>query len=258
MERSTNREARITDCAPLPGFRLRIPVSRSAFTLIELLVVITIIAILASTLSPALQRAREQAKIAACLNNLKQIGIYTALYVEESSDYLPLNGWAQNPVYKMNVTYFFFDAGIIKKQMDTDTGQAYEFICPKIREYKPERSSNPGTFCTYSWSILCGYWDGTTWASLPRKLGSIKNPSQAVIGGDAGMYWDTGINKYRLEANTGYGPYSQNTGAIATDQSGGILIGISGYVHNGRCNVLHADGHVESMKGPPDPTPFSW
>ena len=65
---------------------------RRGFTLIELLVVIAIIAILAAILFPVFARAREKARQASCLSNLKQIGLASVMYAADY-DGKWLRGW---------------------------------------------------------------------------------------------------------------------------------------------------------------------
>jgi len=63
---------------------------RRGFTLIELLVVISIIAILASMLMPAINAVREAARLANCLNHVRQIGLAIVSYTTDNESQLPL------------------------------------------------------------------------------------------------------------------------------------------------------------------------
>jgi prepilin-type N-terminal cleavage/methylation domain-containing protein/prepilin-type processing-associated H-X9-DG protein len=64
-------------------------VTRRGFTLIELLVVIAIIAILAAILFPVFARAREKARQASCMSNVKQLGAALLMYVQDYDETLP-------------------------------------------------------------------------------------------------------------------------------------------------------------------------
>src|SRR5437667_12908961 len=60
-----------------------------AFTLVELLVVIGIIAVMISILLPTLAKARESARAAKCLNNMRQISVATVTFAQENNGWMP-------------------------------------------------------------------------------------------------------------------------------------------------------------------------
>jgi prepilin-type processing-associated H-X9-DG protein/prepilin-type N-terminal cleavage/methylation domain-containing protein len=73
------------------------PKRQHAFTLVELLVVIGIIAVLIGVLLPALNKARQASRTAACLSNLRQMGNAWTMYLNDSKGRLPDSVWHNAP-----------------------------------------------------------------------------------------------------------------------------------------------------------------
>jgi prepilin-type N-terminal cleavage/methylation domain-containing protein len=103
---------------------------RKGFNLIELLVVVAIIAILAAMLMPALSKARESARRATCINNLKQLYLGFKMY---SEDY---DGWSPAP------SYWFRDEDGIGKYVGKkawgysnfrDARAKSPYMCPSVK-----------------------------------------------------------------------------------------------------------------------------
>ena len=81
---------------------------RCAFTLIELLVVVSIIAILAAMLLPALRKSLSQARSAACQGQERQIATAFSMYADEANDWYPTEtgstgfGWHRERLPSLN------------------------------------------------------------------------------------------------------------------------------------------------------------
>ena len=208
------------------------------FTLIELLVVIAIIAILASMLLPALGKAKEKAKAANCLSNLRQISLATVLYANDYKDYIelfydesrptPADAW-WNP---SSVGMLWHDA--LRPYMSTTNVIA----CPSISV----QSNYYGAL-----GIAMNHPDIGGWCRDPEKLSAIRFPSETVPYADSGLIAnpternpDLWVEKRGLQQF--YYRTPRNTGWYDDDPERAVNR------HNGRCNAGFADGHAAPIR----------
>ncbi len=225
------------------------------FTLIELLVVIAIIAILASMLLPALNKARETAKSASCKSNLKQMGMCFIMYAGSNGDYMPFDSYNGGTNNFWNYT-MWYNNYMTKKQMRCpsrtmlpDSGSDWYLQFWDTASWVNDKGSSNNSATSSNWAV-CDYGVNFRYATSssgssyfrPVKQNMFRRASATVLA----------VDSARSETNRAIS--MKPLGIWRVDNY--YNVPASGPVlwpaHNGlaECNAVFADGHVIGSKAP--------
>jgi prepilin-type N-terminal cleavage/methylation domain-containing protein/prepilin-type processing-associated H-X9-DG protein len=169
---------------PLRDFRRKKFSNGAGFTLIELLVVIAIIAVLTAILMPSLNRAREQGKRTACLNNLRQLTLGWILYADDSDDKIVHADTGRDDAW---VRWRGRGASEEERMEGIRSGLLYRY-CPDVKLYKCPTGVR-GEIVTYAIVDAMNGYDGipgTKNLMVYRRMQSGR-PDERAVFLDEGM-----------------------------------------------------------------------
>jgi prepilin-type N-terminal cleavage/methylation domain-containing protein/prepilin-type processing-associated H-X9-DG protein len=197
-------------------------IRNSAFTLIELLVVVAIIAILAAMLLPALKAAKDRAKSAECMSNLRQIGQAIHLYSEDYDGYPP-------PHVDLNVAPGQWPGRLgkyfgVQLQYVWFVDDMYPILRCRMNPLK-DLGGNPTNY-----SINHAICNTAAWWRWTR-LSEIRNSTRTLLVFDAGPAPD-------LATKPAY---------YVPDLPFDISLAQQARWHSGKNNAVYVDAHVETI-----------
>jgi prepilin-type N-terminal cleavage/methylation domain-containing protein/prepilin-type processing-associated H-X9-DG protein len=186
--------------------------SRRGFTLIELLVVIAIIAILAAILFPVFAKAREKARQASCLSNVKQIMVGMLSYTQDYDECLPFGSNDPGPASGYTAWGYWQDS-IMPYCKNSQL-----FICP---------SNKTGTYRSggYGWNYP--HMPYRTFYGGIVSLGQVDKPAETMAICDTTAFWLYCLFCYPTDG----------------DSMGNVALR-----HNDGANVGYLDGHTKWRK----------
>jgi len=214
---------------------------KNGFTLAEVLVALSIAAIIAAVLMPALTFSRRQGKSIICLSRLRQLGVAAQVYVNDNDGFYPPAYIKDSNPHDSIAVHAYWDF-IEEKNWDTGErvikpgllwqGQTNAEVqqCPSFKGQA--NSSDPYTGYNYNTSFV-GHGSGEP-IETPARADRIRKPGKCAIFGD-GEYCD-GANKFMRSPFTSDYDNSKST----------RVAGTQGYRHCGKTNVAWADGSVSS------------
>ena len=223
-----------------------------SFTLIELLVVISIIAVLAAMLLPALAKSKEQVKSANCKSNLKNIGTAQNAYTVDFNSHIVIFYETPAQLRQQGIHYSWYSILASYKYGIIFDGKTYNagiphgtMMCPSERRWM-EKDWGNNAKCAFISTHYIGNGSIIGWLQTngsvtraPRKTTYIKQASQAIFAGD--RQWPSnlheGINMFRYRHGSGKIDYRSVLSTTAHPADYDLNVG--------KANILYFDGHVQ-------------
>ena len=198
---------------------------KRSFTLIELLVVISIIALLAGMLLPALSKARENAEKVDCISHLKQFGTAMNMYSTDNKNILP-DGFDKKDDNKRKNPWVGIDSSN-NNAYDLDDGTLWSYLGREPKIFICPSSSSTEETCHY---MLNMHVAGT-------KITTIKRSSHVA----AFLEEDEYRSGYDKDNRNGFF-YRKDAGTVLSYNYNDTLPDW----HNNQNNYVFLDGHASS------------
>jgi prepilin-type N-terminal cleavage/methylation domain-containing protein/prepilin-type processing-associated H-X9-DG protein len=243
---------------------------RSGFTLIELLVVIAIMTLLAALLFPVLVQAREKARQASCLSNLKQMGTAWMMYAQDYDEMFPVNcrignntwgsGWSGDG--PLGACQFMREMGCfggwIGNTLIPYTKNAGIFQCPSTPQWFPVNYGD-GNKCWNQTQFPVPYTHasyGYNYVALNgRGLASIPHPADQLAIWDGSAYPDCPYTQsggcgiwHRRDIPVFLWKIGKPRHPAMTDDAINPFFVARIAPHNNMINYMYADGHAKASR----------